>query len=49
MLLFQEVSPDPVLVPGGLRQPEALTPEVMIFFAFLAFLALFGGPWGGGK
>ena len=34
-----QASPDP---PLPVRQPEVLTPEVMVFFAFLAFLAIFG-------
>ena len=34
--------------PPPIQQPEVLTPEVMVFFGFLAFLAIFGFRRAGG-
>jgi hypothetical protein len=36
----------PVLL-GEIQKPDALTPEVMVFFGLMVFLAIFGARRGG--
>lgn len=42
------VSPDVYLLSSlSTQKPDALTPEVMVFFGLMAFLAVFGAKGGG--